>query len=44
MRGFKIAHSKLGKHLRNARAHLSRLLNQRRDALRWTPSIGQETG
>src|SRR6202521_30569 len=32
MRGFKIAHSKLGKQLRNARAHLSRLLNQRRDA------------
>ena len=32
MRGFKIAHSKLGKQLRNARAHLSRVLNQRRDA------------
>jgi len=32
MRGFKIAHSKLGKQLRKARAHLSRLLNQRRDA------------
>jgi transposase len=32
MRGFKIAHSKLGKQLRNARVHLSRLLNQRRDA------------
>ena len=32
MRGFKIAHSKLGNQLRNARAHLSRLLNQRRDA------------
>ena len=32
MRGFKIAHGKLGKQLRNARAHLSRLLNQRRDA------------
>jgi hypothetical protein len=32
MRGFKIAHSKLGKKLRSARAHLSRLLNQRRDA------------
>jgi hypothetical protein len=32
MRGFKIAHSKLGKKLRKARAHLSRLLNQRRDA------------
>ena len=32
MRGFKIAHSELGKQLRNARAHLSRLLNQRRDA------------
>jgi transposase len=31
MRGFKIAHSKLGNQLRNARAHLSRLLNQRRD-------------
>jgi len=32
MRGFKIAHGKLGKQLRNVRAHLSRLLNQRRDA------------
>jgi transposase len=32
MRGFKIAHGKLGKQLRNARAHLSRLINQRRDA------------
>jgi hypothetical protein len=32
MRGFKIAHSKIGKKLRNARAHLNRLLNQRRDA------------
>jgi transposase len=32
MRGFKIAHSKLGKQLRKARAHLSGLLNQRRDA------------
>jgi hypothetical protein len=32
MRGFKIAHSKLGNQLRNARARLSRLLNQRRDA------------
>ena len=32
MRGFKIAHSKLGKQLRKARAHLSRLLNRRRDA------------
>src|SRR6201997_359097 len=32
MRGFKIAHGKLGKQLRAARAHLSRLLNQRRDA------------
>jgi transposase len=32
MRGFKIAHSKLVNKLRNARAHLSRLLNQRRDA------------
>jgi transposase len=31
MRGFKIAHSKLGKQLRNVRAQLSRLLNQRRD-------------
>jgi len=31
MRGFKIAHSKLGKQLRKVRAHLSRLLNQRRD-------------
>jgi transposase len=32
MRGFKIANSKLGKQLRNARAHLSRLVNQRRGA------------
>ena len=32
MRGFKIAHGKLGKQLRKARAHLSRLVNQRRDA------------
>jgi len=32
MRGFKIANSKLGKQLRNARAQLSRLLNQRCDA------------
>jgi len=32
MRGFKIAHGKLGKQLRKARAHLSRLLDQRRDA------------
>jgi hypothetical protein len=32
MRGFKIAHSKLGEQLRNVRAHLSRLFNQRRDA------------
>jgi hypothetical protein len=32
MRGFKIAHGKLGKQLRKARAHLSRLINQRRDA------------
>ena len=32
MRGFKIAHGKLGKQLRNARAHLSRLINQRRNA------------
>ena len=32
MRGFKIAHGKLGKQLRDVRAHLSRLLNQRRDA------------
>jgi transposase len=32
MRGFKIAHSKLGNQLRQARAHLNRLLNQRRDA------------
>src|SRR3974377_1945497 len=32
MRGFKIAHRKLGKQLRNIRADLSRLLNQRRDA------------
>ena len=32
MRGFKIAHSKLGKQLRKVRAHLSRLLNRRRDA------------
>jgi transposase len=32
MRGFKIAHGKLGKQLRNARAHLSRLVKQRRDA------------
>ena len=30
MRGFKIAHRKLGKQLRNVRADLSRLLNQRR--------------
>jgi hypothetical protein len=32
MRGFKIAHGKLGKQLRNVRAYLSRLLNQRRNA------------
>jgi len=32
MRGFKIAHGKLAKQLRKARAHLSRLINQRRDA------------
>jgi transposase len=32
MRGFKIAHSKLGKQLRNARENLSRLLKRRRDA------------
>jgi transposase len=32
MRGFKIAHGKLGKQLRKARAHLSGLINQRRDA------------
>jgi transposase len=32
MRGFKIAHGKLGKQLRKTRAHLSRLINQRRDA------------
>ena len=32
MRGFKIAHRKLGKQLRNVRVRLSRLLNQRRDA------------
>jgi transposase len=32
MRGFKIAHGRLGKQLRKARTHLSRLLNQRRDA------------
>jgi hypothetical protein len=32
MRGFKIAHGKLGKQLRKARAHLSRLLNQRPEA------------
>jgi transposase len=32
MRGFKIAHSKLGKQLRNARENLNRLLKQRRDA------------
>ena len=31
MRGFKIAHGRLGKQLRKARAHLSRLLDQRRD-------------
>jgi transposase len=31
MRGFKIAHSKLGKQLRKVRTHLSRLLNQRRN-------------
>jgi hypothetical protein len=30
MRGFKIAHGKLGKSLRSARARLNRLLNQRR--------------
>jgi transposase len=32
MRGFKIAHSKLGKKLRNARENLNRLLKQRREA------------
>jgi transposase len=32
MRGFKIAHSKLGKQLRNARQKLSRLRKQRREA------------
>ena len=32
MRGFKIAHSKLGKQLRNTRQKLSRLLRQRREA------------
>ena len=32
LRGFKIAHGKLGKQLRKACAHLSRLINQRRDA------------
>jgi transposase len=32
MRGFKIAHSKLGKRLRNARQKLSGLLKQRREA------------
>ena len=32
MRGFKIAHSKLGKQLRNARQKLSGLLKQRREA------------
>ncbi len=31
MRGFKIAHGRLGKQLRKARAHLSRLLDQRRN-------------
>jgi hypothetical protein len=31
MRGFKIAHGRLGKQLRKARAQLSRLLDQRRD-------------
>jgi transposase len=31
MRGFKIAHGGLGKQLRKARAHLGRLLDQRRD-------------
>jgi hypothetical protein len=30
MRGFKIVHSRLGKQLRKARAHLARLLDQRR--------------
>ena len=32
MRGFKIANGKLGRQLRNVRAHLSLLINQRRDA------------
>jgi hypothetical protein len=32
MRGFKIAHSRLGKQLRKARARVSRLFEQRRDA------------
>jgi len=31
MRGFKIAHSRLGRKLRKARAHIARLLNRRRD-------------
>jgi hypothetical protein len=31
MRGFKIAHGRLGKQLRKARAHVVRLLDQRRD-------------
>jgi hypothetical protein len=31
MRAFKMAHGRLGKQLRKARAHLSRLLDQRRD-------------
>jgi transposase len=34
MRGFKIAHGKLGKQLRAARAHVARLFEQRRDVLK----------
>jgi transposase len=34
MRGFKIAHGKLGKQLRAARAHVARLFERRRDVLK----------
>jgi hypothetical protein len=34
MRGFKIAHGKLGKQLRAARAHVARLFKRRRDVLK----------
>src|ERR1700757_2517603 len=34
MRGFKIAHGKLGKQLRNVRARVARLFEQRRDVLK----------